>query len=100
VARFQRLTRADLDTLTRGELIRRVEAEQQYWARKEQRGSLSDADQQARQEFSAILMQVVNPARLAEAMGEITAWIRGERAAPTSYWTEVPGQPGGGGAAG
>ncbi|PWV71340.1 hypothetical protein SAMN05421630_11556 [Prauserella marina] len=35
MARFQRLTWDDLDHLTREELIPRLEAEQEYWARKE-----------------------------------------------------------------
>lgn len=90
MARFRRLTRADLSNLTRGELLPRLEAEQRYWARKEARG-LSEADQRARKEFSDILHAVINPEALAGAMGEMAAWLKGERMSGTSYWGEKPG---------
>jgi hypothetical protein len=91
MTRFQRLTWDDLGDFTRAELLPRVEAEQRYWARKEQRG-LSEADQEARREFSKILCAVINPAGLAGAMGEMAAWLRGERPVNTSYWSEKPGR--------
>lgn len=91
MARFKRLVRDDLNNLTREELLLRLEAEQAYWARKEARG-LNDADQQARKEFSDILYAVVNPSRLANAMAEDIAWLKGERATGSSYWSDKPGR--------
>jgi hypothetical protein len=91
MARFQRLTRHDLTRFTRDELLPRVEAEQEYWARKEKRG-LSAADQQARQEFSELVYAVINPADLADSMAETTAWLKGERATDSTYFTEKPGR--------
>lgn len=90
MARFQRLTREDLNTHTRDELLPRLEAEQEYWARKEKRG-LSPADQQARKEFSDLLYAVINPAGLAGSMAETTAWLTGERSSDSLYWKEKPG---------
>ena len=91
MARFKRLTWDDLDNLTRKELLPRLEAEQEYWARQEKRG-LSDADQQARKQFSDILYAVINPAGLAASMAETTAWLKGERSTDSSYWREQPGR--------
>lgn len=91
MARFKRLTRADLDVLTRKELLDRLEAEQNYWARKE-RGGLDSADQQARREFTDLIFTVLNPAGLADSMAEDAAWLRGERATAGSFWDETPGR--------
>ncbi len=89
MARFKRLTRDDLNNLTREELLPRLQAEQAYWARKEKRG-LSDADQQARKEFTDILFTALNPPGLAKSMAETTAWLQGERSTESSYWNEQP----------
>ncbi|SEO83759.1 hypothetical protein [Amycolatopsis saalfeldensis] len=89
MARFQRLTRDDLTTHTRDELLPRLEAEQEYWARKEKRG-LSAADQQARREFSDLVYAVINPSGLADSMAETTAWLKGERSTDSAYFTEKP----------
>jgi hypothetical protein len=89
MARFQRLTRDDLTKFSRDELLPRLEAEQEYWARKEKRG-LSAADQQARKEFSDLVYAVINPAGLADSMAETTAWLKGERATDSTYFTEKP----------
>lgn len=91
MTRFQRLTWNDLDNCTRGELLPRLEAEQEYWQRKEQRG-LSQADQQARREFTEILFTVIDPAGLASSMAESVAWLKGERATGSSYFDEKPGR--------
>jgi hypothetical protein len=53
---------------------------------------LSEADQHARREFSKILCAVINPPGLADAMGEMAAWLKGERSTNTSYWSEKPGR--------
>ena len=89
MARFQRLTSDDLSTLTRVELLPRLEAEQQYWTRKEKRG-LSAADQQARKEFSDLVYAVINPAGLADSIAETTAWLKGERPTDSTYFEEKP----------
>jgi hypothetical protein len=52
------------------------EAEQQYWARKEQRG-LRPEEQQARREFDRIFHAAFRPAGLAGSMAETTAWAQG-----------------------
>jgi hypothetical protein len=88
-ARFQRLTRDDLTNFTRDDLLPRLEAEQEYWARKEKRG-LSAADQQARKEFSDLVYAVINPAGLADSMAETTAWLKGERSTDSAYFKEKP----------
>lgn len=90
MARFKRLTWDDLDNLTRAELVPRLEAEQGYWARKEQRG-LGEADLEARKEFNAILAAAINPTDVSQALSEITGWLAGERPTGTSYWDEKPG---------
>ena len=51
MARFKRLTDAEARSLTRAELLDRVEAEQAYWFRK---NNMSDADQDAEREFRRI----------------------------------------------
>lgn len=91
MARFARLTRADLDTLTRQELLDRLEAEQNYWARKEKRG-LSTSDQQARREFTDLVFAVLNTDGVANSIREDAAWLKGERNNASTYWSEVPGQ--------
>ncbi len=90
MARFTRLTWADLNTHTRDELLARLEAEQQYWARREKRG-LSEADQQARKQFTAIVFAVLNPDWLASSLAETAAWLKGEQPADSSFWCETPG---------
>ena len=90
MARFKRLTRDDLNNLTRNELLPRLEAEQEYWARKERRG-LSAADQQARKEFTDIVFTVLNPDGLADLVAEEAAWLKGERPTSSSYWERKPG---------
>lgn len=91
MARFERLTRADLDVHTRQELLDRLEAEQEYWARKAKRG-MTDADQEARREFSRIIAAVLDPEGLANSMAEDAAHLRGERRTASSFWDQKPGQ--------
>lgn len=90
MARFKRLTWADLDNLTRDELLPRLEEEQRYWARKERRG-LDAADREARKQFSDMVLKVLNPEAIADSMAETTAWLKGERDTDTSFWGEKPG---------
>jgi hypothetical protein len=90
MARFTRLTWDDLNSFTRDELLSRLEAEQEYWARKEKRGLNAD-DQQARKEFSDMVFTVLNPDGLANSMAETTAWLKSERSTDSSYFREKPG---------
>lgn len=88
--KFQRLTWGDLDKLTRNQLLPRLEAEQEYWARKQQRG-MSPEDDAARAEFGRMLLAAIDPAGLAQEMGDTAAWLRGEGSAPT-WFNEKPGR--------
>lgn len=90
MARFKRLTWDDLNSLTRDELLPRLEEEQAYWARKVARG-LSPEDREARKEFSDMVLKVLNPAEVADSMAETTAWLKGERSTDSSFWGEKPG---------
>ncbi|GAB2740543.1 hypothetical protein [Amycolatopsis magusensis] len=90
MARSQRLTWEDLKTLTRQELLPRLEREQEYWARKERRGLTPD-DQAARKEFTNMLFTVLNPDGLADSMAEDVAWLSGQRSTASSYWDKKPG---------
>ena len=70
-AGFQRLTRADLDSLPRAELRRRVAAESAYWTAMLDQG-LSPEDHAALGEFAQLLPAAVDPAAaLDEARGLI-----------------------------
>jgi len=90
MARFKRLTWDDLDKIPRNELLPRLEAEQQYWARKAQSG-MTEADQEARKEFSDILIAAINPGKLVQGLEETASRLKGERSRPSEYWTETPG---------
>ena len=83
MTRFKRLTEEEARTLTRGELLDRVEAEQKYWARKRAR---SDEDRAAEREFTRILFTYVNPS---EAMQATIDYIEGQRG--HDYWDTRPG---------
>jgi hypothetical protein len=86
VARFRRLTAAEARTLTRLELLDRIEVEQRYWARK---GRRTPADDAAEREFSRILYASLNPA---EGLADALAYLNGERTGP-SYWERKPDVP-------
>lgn len=90
MARFTRLTRADLTRYSRAELLPRVEAEQQYWARKARHG-LSAADADARAEFYKILNVVIDITGLSADLRATSAALREEQAADSSYWSCPPG---------
>jgi hypothetical protein len=82
VNRFKRLTDAEARTLTRAELLDRVEAEQAYWARK--RGPTT-ADRAAKREFSRI-MHAYLP--LNDAFQAAIDTAEGRR---SDYWETRPG---------
>ncbi|MFF6931585.1 hypothetical protein [Streptomyces californicus] len=82
---FKRLTRADLDSLTRAELQDRIMVESDYWDRKCRRG-LNPADAAAHQEFSEILHAALDPsASIDHAMRYLKTGV------DNGYWDEKPG---------
>lgn len=84
MSRFKRLTDAEARTLTRGELLDRVEAEQAYWSRKR---TMSGEDRDAEREFSRILFTYLKPA---EAIQATIDYIEGRNSG--DYWKTVPGR--------
>jgi hypothetical protein len=84
MARFKRLTDAEARTLTRAELLDRIEAEQQYWFRKLDRPH-TDADREAWREFVRIMHRYLP---LDKILDELLAVVEG-RAAP-GYWERRP----------
>jgi triphosphoribosyl-dephospho-CoA synthetase len=82
-SRFKRLTDAEARTLTRRELLDRVEAEQRYWMRKK---ITTDADREASREFSRILFTYLD---LAEGMRATIDYIEGRGRG--DYWDTRPG---------
>lgn len=84
MARFQRLSEADLSTLTREELLTRFEREGEYWDRKFARG-LSAADSEAYQEFSRLLHLAIDPAK---AMEDLSDYLNG--GSRPEYWQQKP----------
>lgn len=82
MSRFRRLADAEARTLTRAQLLDRVEAEQKYWERKRAR---SDEDRAAEREFTRILFTYVNPS---EAIQATIDYIEGRRG--HDYWDSRP----------
>ena len=81
MSRFRRLTDAEARTLTRRELLDRIEAEQAYWFRKKARTPGDDA---AFREFTRIMYACLSPASIAEAMQDTIDYIEGR--GPGRYW--------------
>lgn len=86
MARFKRLTATEARTLTRDELLDRIEREQQYWMRKR---ISTPEDHEAYREFSRIMHASINPGA---AIAEALAVVKGEHTGP-SYWAETPDVP-------
>jgi len=82
MTRFKRLTDAEARSLTRAELLDRLEAEQAYWFRKKIR---TDEDQAASREFSRILFTYLSPA------GAIQAAMDTLEGRGSDYWDIRPG---------
>jgi hypothetical protein len=87
VSRFKRLTDAEARTLTRRQLLDRIEAEQAYWLRKKAR---TDGEDAAFREFTRILYAYLPPASIAEAMQDTIDYIEGR--GPGRYWDTRPGE--------
>lgn len=80
MARFRRLTDAEARTLTRRQILDRVEAEQRYWFR----GRRAEADPAGYAEFSRIMHAYLDPIAGIDAA---LATLRGE---PSGYWESTP----------
>ncbi|MEB3370963.1 hypothetical protein [Saccharopolyspora mangrovi] len=86
MAEFEHVTWDDLNRLTRGELLDRLEAEREHWARQEH-GGFTEADRPAREEFNRILLTACAPA---DATGETATWLA--RGRPNGHrWNQGPG---------
>lgn len=88
MARFKRLTAAEARTLTRSQILDRIEAEQKYWERKHTRG-MSAEDRAAEDEFHRIMHASINPAA---AVGDVTDYMRGVPGAGR-YFDQKPDVP-------
>jgi hypothetical protein len=82
VSRFKRLTDAEARTLTRAELLDRVEAEQAYWSGKH---TMTDADRAAEREFGQIMHTYLDPGAAIQAARDV---IEGRG---SDYWESRPG---------
>jgi hypothetical protein len=85
MARFKRLTDAEARTLTRSEILDRVEAEQQYWIRKHRRG-MTEEDVTAEREFNRIMYAYLDPMAGLDALRDT---LEGRR---SDYWESRPGE--------
>src|SRR6266705_5716211 len=85
MSRFKRLTDAEARTLTRRELLDRIEAEQAYWFRKK---AMTPEDDAAFREFTRIMHAYLSPASIAEAIQDTIDYIEGR--SPGSYWDTRP----------
>jgi hypothetical protein len=88
MSRFKRLSDAEARTLTRRELLDRIEAEQAYWFRKKK--SMTPEDDAAFREFTRIMYAYLSPASIAEAMQDTIDHIEGR--SPGRYWDTRPGE--------
>lgn len=81
MAGFKRLTDAEARTLTRAELLDRVEAEQAYWSRKR---DMTSADVAAEREFGRIWHAYLSPAAMVQAAMDV---VKGRE---SDYWETRP----------
>jgi hypothetical protein len=88
MSRFKRLTDTEARTLTRRELLDRIEAEQAYWFRKKK--TMTPEDDAAFREFTRIMHAYLSPASVAEAIQDTIDYIEGR--SPGGYWDTRPGE--------
>ena len=81
MARFKRLTDAEARSLTRAELLDRLETEQAYWLRKD---NMSDADRDGEREFHRIMHSYLSPEAAVQAALDI---VQGRG---SNYWESRP----------
>jgi hypothetical protein len=88
VAQFKPLTVAEANTLTRGQLLDRIEVEQEYWHRKAWH-RMSEADQAAEQEFGRIMHAALDPGA---GLSDLLDYLNGKPGAGR-YFDERPNIP-------
>ena len=81
---FRHLTEAEARTLTRAELLDRIEAEQAHWARKQ---TLTPADREAERELGRILHAFLSP------HDAIQAAMDAIHGCKSDYWESRPDGP-------
>jgi hypothetical protein len=89
-ARPARLTEAEARTLTRGEILDRLEAESEWWTAHRPR---TDADHKAYATFARILNSSIDPAA---AIQDTLDYVQGRGTG--SYWATRPAGPASGAA--
>ena len=82
MGRFKRLTDAEARSLTRAELLDRVEAEEAYWSRKR---TFTAADRAAEREFGRIMHAYLSP------LDAIQAAMDTMQGRKSDYWETRPG---------
>ncbi|UBU14238.1 hypothetical protein [Nonomuraea gerenzanensis] len=87
---FERLTIAEARTLTRAELLPRIEAEQKYWYDRIHACAMKPGDEQAFKTFNDIVHIAANPRR---AISDTDAIAEG-RPFDRDYWTKPLGELG------
>lgn len=88
MARFKRLTEAEAETLTRSQILDRIEAEQQYWFRKHARG-MSGEDEAAEKEFVRLLHKYAGPEVISAGLKDAKDYLEGRSTG--GFWDQRPG---------
>lgn len=85
MGRFKRLTAVEANTLTRSQLLDRIEVEQEYWHRKPWH-RMSEAERAAEREFNRIMHAALDPGA---GLADTLAYLKGEPGAGR-YFDERP----------
>lgn len=86
MARFKRLTAAEANTLTRAEILDRLEAEQAYWFR----GNRCRHEPDAYREFCRIMHAAIN---LGEMLNDTLTWLNNGASGAGRYLDQRPDIP-------
>ncbi|GAA2410130.1 hypothetical protein [Nonomuraea africana] len=86
--RFERLTVEEARTLSRNELLPRIEEEQKFWYERMNSGQMRVGDDDAFKTFNRIMHIVINPDRAASA--DLVSGAPEEQ----DYWTKPLGELG------
>ncbi|GAA3569989.1 hypothetical protein GCM10022419_058580 [Nonomuraea rosea] len=87
---FERLTIEEARTLTRDELLPRIEAEQQYWYQRIHRCRMRPGDDEAFKTFNQILHVAADPVRL---LWDTDPFLEGT-STNSDYWQKPLGELG------
>ncbi len=88
--RFKRLTIDEARTLTRDQLLDRIEAEQKYWYRLMDSGKIRAGEDEAYKIFTQIMHAAIDPGRV---ISDTLALLNGE-SVNKDYWTKPLGELG------